>query len=115
MEGGRSPQPRCRCRLARAVQATEAARAALHYGFEVMKRIHIISQIDPDNVRSIAVVERLGETRKADRDRGLSPAHVRHIALSSVQVRAGKTVLEVAGNGGQGATASLAFLASTAM
>src|SRR6478609_315928 len=41
--------------------ATEAARAALDYGFDVMKRDHIISLIDSENLRSIAVAERLGE------------------------------------------------------
>ena len=41
--------------------ATEAARAALDYSFDVMKRDHVVSLIDPLNVRSIAVAERLGE------------------------------------------------------
>jgi RimJ/RimL family protein N-acetyltransferase len=41
--------------------ATEAARAALDYGLDVMKRDHIISLIDPENLRSIAVAERLSE------------------------------------------------------
>ena len=42
--------------------ATEAARRALRYAFEEMGREHVISLIDPLNVRSIAVAERLGET-----------------------------------------------------
>lgn len=42
--------------------ATEAARGALRYAFEEMGRDHVISLIDPANVRSIGVAERLGET-----------------------------------------------------
>jgi RimJ/RimL family protein N-acetyltransferase len=42
--------------------ATEAARAALHYGFTAMDRDHVISIIHPDNRSSIRVAERLGET-----------------------------------------------------
>lgn len=41
--------------------ATEAALRALRYGFEQLGRDHVISLIDPRNVRSIAVAERLGE------------------------------------------------------
>jgi RimJ/RimL family protein N-acetyltransferase len=48
--------------------ATEAARAALEYGFDVMRRDHIISLIDPDNGRSIAVAERLGQTLEGERE-----------------------------------------------
>ena len=50
--------------------ATEAARAAPDYAFEVMRREHIISLIDPDNVRSIAVAERLGETLEGETEIG---------------------------------------------
>jgi RimJ/RimL family protein N-acetyltransferase len=42
--------------------ATEGARAALVYGFSELRRDHVISLIHPDNVRSIRVAERLGET-----------------------------------------------------
>lgn len=42
--------------------ATEAARRALDYAFRDMDRTHVISLIHPDNHRSIAVAERLGET-----------------------------------------------------
>lgn len=41
--------------------ATEAALEALRYGFEELGRDHVISLIDPRNVRSLAVAERLGE------------------------------------------------------
>jgi RimJ/RimL family protein N-acetyltransferase len=41
--------------------ATEAARAALAYGFTELKADRLISLIRPGNVRSIAVAERLGE------------------------------------------------------
>jgi RimJ/RimL family protein N-acetyltransferase len=46
--------------------ATEAARRCMRYAFEEMRRKHVISLIDPENVRSIAVAERLGETIERD-------------------------------------------------
>ena len=42
--------------------ATEAARAALDHGFHVMGRDHVISLIDPLNIRSVSVAQKLGET-----------------------------------------------------
>ncbi len=42
--------------------ATEGARRALQYVFTEMKRDHVISCIAPENVNSIKVAERLGET-----------------------------------------------------
>jgi RimJ/RimL family protein N-acetyltransferase len=42
--------------------APEAAHACLEYAFEVMKRDHVISLIDPENVSSIRVAEKIGET-----------------------------------------------------
>lgn len=42
--------------------ATEAARASLEYGFEELKQTRIISLIAPENIASIRVAERLGET-----------------------------------------------------
>lgn len=42
--------------------ATEAARAALHHAFHVMGRDHVISLIDPQNIRSVSVAQKLGET-----------------------------------------------------
>ena len=50
--------------------ATEAARAALRYAFLEMGRDHVISLIDPQNVRSIAVADRLGETVEGHWDFG---------------------------------------------
>jgi len=41
--------------------ATEAAKRALQYGFEQLGRDHIISLIHPENHRSVAVANRLGE------------------------------------------------------
>lgn len=41
--------------------ATEAARRCLDYGFREMNRQRIISLIDPENVNSIRVAERLGQ------------------------------------------------------
>lgn len=40
--------------------ATEAARAVLHYGFDVLGLSRLIAIIDPSNVRSIRVAEKLG-------------------------------------------------------
>jgi len=42
--------------------ATEAAIAWLEHGFEVMKLPRVISVADPPNVRSVAVMKRLGMT-----------------------------------------------------
>lgn len=42
--------------------APEAARACLDYAFDVMKRDHVISLIDPNNIASIRVAEKIGET-----------------------------------------------------
>jgi len=41
--------------------ATEAARAALDFAFDVVGADHVISTIQPDNARSIRVAERIGE------------------------------------------------------
>ena len=46
--------------------ASEAASAALEHAFTVMNRDHVISLIDPANVRSIAVAERLGESLEGE-------------------------------------------------
>jgi RimJ/RimL family protein N-acetyltransferase len=42
--------------------ATEGAREALRYAFEVLGQPRVISLIQPDNERSIRVAERLGES-----------------------------------------------------
>lgn len=42
--------------------ATEAARRCVQFAFEEMDRDHLISLIDPENVASIRVAERIGET-----------------------------------------------------
>jgi RimJ/RimL family protein N-acetyltransferase len=41
--------------------ATEGARKALDYAFDVLDQSHVISLIHPDNLASIRVAERLGE------------------------------------------------------
>ena len=41
--------------------ATEGAQRALEYAFTEMDRDHVISLIDPANVASVKVAERLGE------------------------------------------------------
>ncbi len=42
--------------------ATEAAQAARHFAFGILKWSSVVSYIDPANARSIALVERLGAT-----------------------------------------------------
>jgi RimJ/RimL family protein N-acetyltransferase len=46
--------------------ATEAVRTCITYSFEQLGRSNVISLIDPDNVRSIAVAERVGERLQGD-------------------------------------------------
>ncbi len=46
--------------------ATEGCAAARDYAFEVLNWDEIISIISPDNTKSIAVAERLGETYRED-------------------------------------------------
>ena len=48
--------------------ATEGAQRALEYAFTEMKRDHVISLIEPANVASIKVAERLGETVEGEAD-----------------------------------------------
>ena len=50
--------------------APEAARACLDYAFDVMKRDHVISLIDPNNVASIRVAEKIGETVEGETEVG---------------------------------------------
>jgi RimJ/RimL family protein N-acetyltransferase len=48
--------------------ATEAARAAMDWGFDRIGFDRLISLIDPANLPSIAVADRLGETLRGDTD-----------------------------------------------
>jgi RimJ/RimL family protein N-acetyltransferase len=50
--------------------ATEAAKRCLDYAFEEMGRDHVISLIDPENVSSIRVAERIGETLEGEEELG---------------------------------------------
>ena len=52
--------------------ATEAARAALQFGFEVLKFPTLVSYIDPDNIRSIRVATQLGGVRDEQAEAKLS-------------------------------------------
>jgi RimJ/RimL family protein N-acetyltransferase len=51
--------------------ATEAARAAMNYGFLTQNVDRLISMIDPDNVASQAVALRIGETRGERREHAI--------------------------------------------
>jgi RimJ/RimL family protein N-acetyltransferase len=46
--------------------ATEAAQAALNYAFTALNQRHVISLIDKENLRSIRVAERIGETLEGE-------------------------------------------------
>lgn len=48
--------------------ATEAAKRCLQYAWEEMGREHLISLIDPENVASIRVAERIGEKLEGEAD-----------------------------------------------
>ena len=50
--------------------ASEAAKRCLEYAFEEMKRDRVISLIDPLNVSSIRVAERIGETLEGEWQHG---------------------------------------------
>ncbi len=50
--------------------APEAARACLDYAFNEMKREHVISLIDPNNIASIRVAEKIGETLEGETEIG---------------------------------------------
>jgi RimJ/RimL family protein N-acetyltransferase len=50
--------------------ATEAAQRCVRFAFEEMGRDHLISLIDPANVASIRVAERIGETLQGDTQLG---------------------------------------------
>jgi RimJ/RimL family protein N-acetyltransferase len=47
--------------------ATEAARAALAFGFEEQEMAEIVAIVQPENVRSLRVAEKLGMTPRPDR------------------------------------------------
>jgi RimJ/RimL family protein N-acetyltransferase len=56
--------------------ATEAGQAALDYAFDVLQADEVISLIRPENVGSIRVAERLGETYQRDVELLGEPARV---------------------------------------
>jgi RimJ/RimL family protein N-acetyltransferase len=59
--------------------ATEAAKRCVRYAFEEMDRDHLISLIDPANVASIRVAERIGETLWGEVTLGAYPLRVYRI------------------------------------
>ena len=48
--------------------ATEAAQAAMNWGFDQIGFADLLSLIDPANTRSIAVATRLGESLRGETD-----------------------------------------------
>jgi RimJ/RimL family protein N-acetyltransferase len=64
--------------------ATEAARRALRYAFEELGQQHVISLIHPDNVASIAVAKKIGETLEGETTLfGTKPALIYGISAAS--------------------------------
>jgi RimJ/RimL family protein N-acetyltransferase len=61
--------------------ATEAARAALAFGFEEHAIEEILSIVDPDNERSLRVCARLGMTPRPDRTHPATRARVRVLGV----------------------------------
>lgn len=56
--------------------ATEAARASVEYAFDVVGADHVISQIHPDNARSIRVATKIGETFEREGKLGDQTVHI---------------------------------------
>jgi RimJ/RimL family protein N-acetyltransferase len=56
--------------------ATEAARAALDFGFHNLDVDRLVSHIEPENTRSQAVARRLNETRKQFVEFEWGPLHI---------------------------------------
>jgi RimJ/RimL family protein N-acetyltransferase len=56
--------------------ATEAARAAVAFAFDVVGANHVISQVHPDNARSIRVATKIGETFEREARLGDHLVHV---------------------------------------
>jgi RimJ/RimL family protein N-acetyltransferase len=56
--------------------ASEAVKACITYSFKELGRSHVISLIDPDNVRSIAVAGRVGERLEGHATLPLAPDKV---------------------------------------
>ena len=63
--------------------APEAARACLDHAFDVMQRDHVISLIDPNNVSSIRVAEKIGETLEGETEIGGHPVLIYGITRSA--------------------------------
>lgn len=63
--------------------ATEGARAALHFGFTTLGLAEIVAMTTPGNLKSIAVMERLGMTRNPadDFDNPLVDGPLKHSIL----------------------------------
>jgi RimJ/RimL family protein N-acetyltransferase len=63
--------------------ATEAASRCVRFAFEEMGRDHMISLIDPANVASMRVAERIGETFREEIEVGGHPLRVYRIDRSA--------------------------------
>ena len=63
--------------------ATEAARASVAYGFEALGLRSVVSVIDPANVRSLRVAEKLGMHPAADRLHPVTRRRLRVMELSA--------------------------------
>jgi RimJ/RimL family protein N-acetyltransferase len=61
--------------------ATEAARAAVAWGFEVLGLAEILTIVHPENARSLRVAERLGMTARPDRLHPVTRVRLRVLGL----------------------------------
>ncbi len=63
--------------------ATEAARAALAFGFERAALAEIVAVVAPENARSLRVAEKLGMTRRPDRHHAAAGRRVAVLGVSA--------------------------------
>jgi hypothetical protein len=75
----------------------------LQYAFEEMDREHVISLIDPENVNSIRVAERLGETLEGEVEVGGHRLLVYGISRSAAVPAAGPGASSLRAGGGDAA------------
>lgn len=83
--------------------ATEGARAALDYAFTILKKDRVISQIEPGNLASIRVAERLGESLQGHSSfLGRGQHLVYGIDRDGYAAQAGDTIVTTGNNPGAG-------------
>jgi RimJ/RimL family protein N-acetyltransferase len=74
--------------------ATEAARAALAFGFDALRLNEIVSFTVPDNLPSRRVMERIGMTHRPDEDFDHPSVSERHPLRRHVLYRIGRSAID---------------------